>query len=364
MKISIVLPNLKFGGAERLHLNLAKEWSENGHKVEFVLMNKEGELLSIVHPNVRIVSLGVYRLKSIVLPLSAHIRNSKPDIILVAMWPLTSLSIVSWIMSGKRGKIFLSEHVHLTSAISNEIHTSKLLLRLTILLTYRFANGIISVSEGVKKNLSLIGYIDRNKIRVIYNPIVFNKSRNKLSNYDRHKLWKSNSTYNILSVGELKTQKDHENLIEAFSLLPDKLDVKLVILGDGHLKDYLSSLISNLDLSSKISIQGFVHDPYPWYCSSDLFVLSSKWEGFGNVIVEALECGIPVVSTDCPSGPKEILDNGRYGELVPVGNPVALCDAIYSNLKKHHNKEELMSRSKDFLVSNISSQYVSYFLES
>jgi len=106
-----------------------------------------------------------------------------------------------------------------------------------------------------------------------------------------------------------------------------------------------------------------VSNPYPWYCTADLFVLSSMWEGFGNVIVEALECGVPVVSTNCPSGPSEILDNGEYGTLVPVGDYVLLSNAIHSTLLKKVNKNKLIERSKQFTVTKISLQYLKYFEE-
>ncbi len=360
MKISIILPNLKFGGAERLHLNLAKDWSNRGHEVQFVLMNKDGEFLSLVPDNVDIVSLKASRLRSVVLPLVSYFKDFKPDVILAAMWPLTSLTIVAWVLSGKIGKIFLSEHIHLTSAITNEIKVSKLYLKLTIFLTYGLSNGIIAVSKGVRDDLSVVGAIKKNRITVIYNPIVY-KHHQMVTQSDRIKLWGGESLYNILSVAELKLQKDHKTLIRAISLLPKQLNIKLIILGDGELMSELSLLVKSLNLSDKVNLHGFVKNPYPWYMSADLFVLSSQWEGFGNVIVEALECGLPVVSTDCPSGPAEILDNGTYGRLVSVGSPSELAAAMVSTLKEKHNSTVLKRRAQDFSVSKISKQYLDYF---
>ncbi|MBT6045933.1 MAG: glycosyltransferase, partial [Candidatus Scalindua sp.] len=107
-------------------------------------------------------------------------------------------------------------------------------------------------------------------------------------------------------------------------------------------------------------LPGFVTDPYPWFRSADLFVLSSRWEGFGNVIVEALECGVPVVSTNCLSGPAEILENGRYGKLVPVQDVEALADAIVNSLAGPHDREPLIRRAQDFSVRKISDQYLAY----
>ena len=162
-------------------------------------------------------------------------------------------------------------------------------------------------------------------------------------------------------MGTLKEQKDHRTLIRAFARLSRDFNAKLTILGEGPLRAGLESLIAELGLQSRVSMPGFVVDPYPWLRSADLFVLSSQYEGFGNVIVEALECGVPVVSTDCPSGPAEILENGRYGRLVPVDDVVALATAMSASLAELHDREKLMKRATAFSVRNISDQYLSYF---
>ena len=360
-KISIVLPSLKFGGAEKLHLNLAKDWLSKGFDVEFVLMQKEGEFLSLVPEEINVVTLEVVRLRNIVFPLIKYLKKTKPDYILVAMWPLTSYAIVAWKLSGRVGKMFVSDHVILTISAIHEINIPLIYLKFFIRLTYRFANGIITVSSGIKEDLMKVGYLCSNKIKVIYNPAATGNSNCRESEHMRVELWGDDCTYNILTVAELKKEKDHETLIKAFSLLPKTLNVKLIILGDGYLRESLCSLIETLGLYNRVKLSGFVDNPYPWYCSADLFVLSSKWEGFGNVIVEALECGVPVVSTDCPSGPSEILDNGRYGKLVPVGDSFALAAAMEATSSQSHDRTLLMKRAEDFSVPHISDQYLNYF---
>ncbi len=178
----------------------------------------------------------------------------------------------------------------------------------------------------------------------------------------QEQLWGAGFQYHVLSVGALKAQKDHANLVRAFALLPADFNAKLIILGEGELRPNLENLIEELGLQSRISMPGFVADPYPWFGTADLFVLASQWEGFGNVIVEALECGVPVVSTDCLSGPAEILEYGRYGKLVPIANPEAMAEAIAVSLNESHDRSKLMSRAAEFSVSNISSQYLTYLL--
>ena len=138
-------------------------------------------------------------------------------------------------------------------------------------------------------------------------------------------------------------------------------ELKLIILGEGKLRSSLESLISELGLEDSISLVGFTNNPYPWYLTADLYVLSSDWEGLPTVLIEALECGLPFVSTDCPSGPSEILDNGHYGKLVPVGDPFALAAAMEESLSQSHDCTLLMKRAKDFSVPKISDLYLNYF---
>ena len=144
----------------------------------------------------------------------------------------------------------------------------------------------------------------------------------------------------------------------------NKLNARLVILGEGSERKSLERLVKSLRVNDRVSMPGFVKDPYPWIFASDLFVLSSRWEGFGNVIVEALECGIRVVSTNCKSGPAEILDNGRYGILIPVGDIELLSLAMQTSLLSECDPQILIDRSKDFLIEKISIQYLDLFNES
>ncbi len=159
-------------------------------------------------------------------------------------------------------------------------------------------------------------------------------------------------------MGTLKPQKDHATLLRAFALLPEELDASLAVLGDGPLRGELSDLAQALGIHDRVRFLGFVPDPIPWFRTADVFVLSSRWEGFANVIVEALSFGVSVVSTDCPSGPFEILEDGRFGELVPVADPTRLALAIAATLTTERPKEPLIKRSRDFAVDAIAARYL------
>ena len=361
-KISIVLPNLVGGGAERLAIYLAHDWVERGFKVEMVLMQKHGELLSLLKPDISVIDLNSKRIRNSIIALYKYFKSSQPDIIWVGMWPLTSVSIISWLLSRKPGSIYLIDHNQLSISVIQELKVPPIFLKLLMKITYPFATGIMAVSNGVKEDLCRLGGFRDDQVNVIYNPAATGIPAN-ISVTEDHKnsIWGEGFENHILSVGSLDVQKNYHLLIKAFSRISKKLNAKLIILGEGKLRSSLESLISELGLEDSISLVGFTNNPYPWYLTADLYVLSSDWEGLPTVLIEALECGLPIVSTDCHSGPKEILEDGRYGKLVPTNNLNALSNAIELSLAESHDKTLLMKRASDFSIENISKQYLEYF---
>ncbi len=355
-----MLPNLLGGGAERLHVNLANDWILKGFAVHFVLMRKEGVLLPLLSSKIKMSTLNVDRIRDVIQPLSSLIRKLQPEVVLAAMWPLTSAVVLSWLFSGRVGRLFISDHENLSASYIKEQRVSAIYLRYLIRFTYPLSTGIIAVSSGVKDDLIILGGLSAKKVKVIYNPAATRllPIRNTLEK--RSKLWGLDYQWRILAVGRLSPQKDHETLIRAFALLPKGLKAKLIILGEGPLRERLISLSMQLGVQETVSLPGFICDPSPWFCTADLFVSSSRWEGFGNVIVEALECGLPVVSTNCPSGPEEILEKGRYGKLVPVQDSILLANAIIESLHKNHDRSSLIRRAQDFTLRKISDEYLTY----
>lgn len=357
----IFLPNLCGGGAEKLHVTLANDWVAKGFEVEFILLRKHGELINLLTPKVVVTDLNVSRIRSAILPLAERLRNNSPHILLAAMWPLTFSAALAWVISGCKSKLFLSEHSNLGLALIEKPIINRFILKGLMSVIYRLASGVIAVSHGVKQDLCRIGSISERYVRVIYNPAAIGVSSVRENPAVTAKLWGNGFDFHILAVGRLAPEKDHETLIKAFLLLPKYLNAKLIILGEGPLRNSLESLITKHNLNNFIFLPGFMINPYPWFRSADLFVLSSRFEGFGNVLVEALECGIPVVSTDCLSGPSEILANGRYGKLVSIQDPIELADAMLESLTSSHDHKALIRRANDFSVQKSSDAYLDYF---
>lgn len=370
MSIAVFLPTLWIGGAEKLHVYLINEWIKEGHDVELIVLfdsshNIDVESLIDVQCKKTFLNLKSYRHSILALIKFFYKHKHKYNYILVPMWPLTIIAILAWMLNGFTGKLFISEHTNISASSKAEINTPLLLIKLSIFLFYRFSTGIIAVSNGVKHDIKNLGKIKHNKIKVIYNPSALGiiKPTQKELNLYRESLWKHKYKFKFLGVGSLKQQKNFSLLITAFSKLEQEIleNSQLIILGDGPLRESLLSQVNNLQLSDQISFPGRVLNPYPWFQSADVFVLSSSWEGFGNVLVEALECSLPIVSTDCLSGPSEILLDGLYGRLVPTYDADALSEGMQRSLTEKHDLNKLYQRSQDFSVKKISSQYLQYF---
>ncbi len=362
LEVLIILPDLADGGAERLHVTLASLWHARGAQVRFALMRRRGEFLDLLPQGIEIDDLRVDRIRHAVLPLASLLRRRKPDIVLSAMWPLTTATVAAWMFAGRPGRLFLSDHSHLSTACA-DIGASPATVRRTMQWSYRFADGVIAVSQEVKEDLCQLSGLVPSRIRVIHNPAATGGSPQRADARERERLWGAGHAHHILSVGKLKPQKDHATLIQAFALLPESLGAKLTIVGDGPLRPELERLAAASGAGARIAMPGFVRDPSPWYRSADLFVLSSTSEGFGNVLVEALECGLPIVSTHCSGGPAEILEGGRFGRLVPPRDPAALAAAIAEALAAPCDREALVARAQDFSADSIAAQYLAYFRE-
>lgn len=363
-KIFIVIPNLKLGGVEKMRLVLAQSWIKSGHQVEVIVLKKIGELVELYEnstPSIPIHELSVDRIYSSFAPLSIFFKKHKPDIVLIGMWPLTVVGAIAWLIAGRPGRLFLSEHTQLSVSQINELNSSLFIMRLTIFFTYRLASGVIAVSEGVKRELVRLFMIPSNNIRVIYNPAGSLPKPESFLKTSFLNINKKKSKFLILAVGTLKDSKKYDLLIRAFANIPSCKKSTLYIIGDGPKRNELEMLIRELKLEDRIFLPGFTLNIAEWYSKASLFVLSSGWEGLGNVIIEALSFGVPIVSTNCPSGPSEILMNGQYGKLVPCDDVQALAVAIEASLWESHDTHSLIKRSQDFSTSTIAERYLNYF---
>jgi glycosyltransferase involved in cell wall biosynthesis len=339
-----------------MHVLLAREWLDRGFEVDFVLLRREGVFLQLVPQGSRIFDLEVARFRDTVMPLRSYLKEQRPSVLLAAMWPLTVVAIIAARLSRTGTRTVVSDHDTLSVSYRHKGTIHLALLRVSMALTYPLADIRIAVSRGVAADLSSLCGLSQNCFRVIYNPVAAGGTVPVETNL--HEVPVDITGPLILTVGALKGQKNHTLLIEAFSLLAGSTDATLCILGEGVMRKQLEQLVVQYGLQGRVLLPGFQFETAPWYSRADLFVLSSNHEGFGNVIVEALEHGVPVVSTDCPSGPREILCDGKYGRLVPVGDAMALADAMKTELSASPDQEALKDRARNFSVDRIADEYL------
>tara|TARA_R110000851_G_scaffold289629_1_gene443783 strand:- start:10313 stop:11416 length:1104 start_codon:yes stop_codon:yes gene_type:complete len=353
--VAVVLPDLRLGGAEKLHVDLSWEWGRHGIKTDFCLRSATGNLIDFLPDTSRAFDLKAPRVRHAFIPLVRYLREQKPDAVIAAMWPLTVVVPLAAKGAGFKGRVIVSEHSPLSLAYSGKGSLHRKIMKLSQRLCYPLADVVVAVSSGVSRDLSELSGIDASEFSVIHNPAA--KGGGNFS-VGRPALLHGVSGPLILSVGTLKKVKRYDLLIEAFSKLPRALNATLAIVGDGAERSNLVKLAESLNVSDRVLMPGFIEEPGSWYAHADVFVLSSEYEGFGNVIVEALEHGLPIVSTDCPFGPSEILDGGKYGTLVVVNDSDALSAGIYKALSTETDSESLRKRSRDFDVAVIAERYL------
>jgi glycosyltransferase involved in cell wall biosynthesis len=232
-----------------------------------------------------------------------------------------------------------------------------ILMAASMAATYRFADVVAAVSEGAAKDTAGWAGLPNDQVKVLHNPIPQRQSPSPKETANAERLWDCTPGQRILTVGSLKEQKNHPLLLRAFADLQYP-EARLMLLGQGAKEATLRAMAAELGIADRVIFAGFHPDPTPFYKTANLFVLSSDYEGLPTVLIEALGCGTPVVSTDCPSGPAEILVNGKYGRLVPVGDIEKLAKAIEEALQASHDTDALISRAAEFSPSIAAQSYL------
>lgn len=353
--ITFCIPTLYGGGAEKVTMLLANELCERGWNITFLMSRVEGPYLERLNKNVQIVPLQYKNISKNVFAIAKYLREKKPSIFYSSMTYVNVVAGLAIILSNYRGKVIFSEHSNLSTRNKNNPGFLSKVITLIAKVVYKRANVIVCVSEGVKEDLK-ITFPELKNVKVIFNPI---------ENYYTQKRELNNNIFRIVSMGRIDKEKNFALLIRAFSIVVNKCaglgkKLELYILGDGNEKENLKLLIKDLNLENNVVLPGFMNNPAEILSSSNLFVLSSNREGFGNVIVEALSCGLPIISTDCPSGPSEILKRGKLGKLVPVNDVGSMADSIMETITSGieiSTPQQRMERANDFSVEKIVNQY-------
>ena len=391
-KIAILLPSLEGGGAERSMLNLATGFLAAGREVDIVLCQAKGAFLDEIPAGATTIELEAtgglrarwiiarsnlqdffIRLRPVLLAkktapeitrirsLQRYIVASQPDVILSAL-PYANLSAI-WAkeLSGSRVPVIVSERIALSSYCAAPSNSRKWRWRYLpelVRRTYPRADRVIAVSDHVANELITTIGLSKDSVVAVPNPVVDGALRARAQQPLAHPWFAQGGPPVILAAGRLTEQKDFATLIHAFAAVRTDREARLVILGEGRLRDDLEQLVCTLGIQADVYMPGFVENPFQYMARASVLVLSSAYEGLPGVLIQALACGCPVVSTDCPGGSSEILEDGKYGALVSIGKADEMAKAVLAELDDPTPREILLRRAEDFSVERAVNSYL------
>jgi glycosyltransferase involved in cell wall biosynthesis len=332
--IAFFLPLLTAGGAERVTLNLAQGIAERGLPVDLVLAAAKGPFLDQVPPAVRLVDLRAGRVLRSIIPLSGYLRRERPRVLLSQMDHANLVALWAAKLARRATPVVVTVHNTMSQATRQEGRLAQSLWPPLLRAFYPWAASVVAVSRGAADDLARTAGLPRERVEVVYNPVIMPATMALARQAPDHPWFAPGQPPVVVGVGRLTRQKDFPALIRAFAEVRRVRNAHLIILGEGEDRPRLESLVAELGLSDDVTLPGFRENAMAYIAASALFVLSSAWEGLPTVLIEALAVGTRVVSTDCPSGPREILQAGRLGSLVPVGDVAALGQAIIAALDR------------------------------
>ncbi|UTR11814.1 glycosyltransferase [Evansella sp. LMS18] len=345
IKVMFFIYQMGAGGAARTLLNIINNLDRNKFSPVLVTLNFDGSYEKELKEDVEFIKLDSRRLSRSVWSLAKIIRTRKVDLVFSTIPRVNTIAILASKLSFTRVKTVIREADNLGGTFKTNIQL------FGFGLIYKLSDQIVSLSEGVKENLVKRYKIKPKDIEVIYNPVDLERINQNMTEGgipDNHKELFSSSEKVVITAGRLVEQKDQKTLLEAFSRVTEKISSRLVILGEGPLENKLKQEAEELNIRDRVHFIGFQSNPYIYFKHADLFVLSSVHEGFSHVIAEALASGTPVVSTNCKSGPEEVLDKGEYGLLCEVGNAEEMGDKMLQVLTADRGKtSEIINKGYD-----------------
>lgn len=353
------------GGAARTLLNIVNNIDQSKITPILVTLNYNGNYEKYLNSDIKFIKLDTKQLRSAIFPLAKVIRQEKADIVFSTIPNYNTVAILGRLFSFTRARNIVREAAYLGGS-----RQADLMLRLYGLL-YTFSSRVIALSQGVRDNIISRYKVDKNKIEVIYNPVDVQKietsiEKGKLN--EEHKALFNGNEKIIITAGRLVDDKDQQTLIKAFAKVHDKMDVRLLILGEGERESELKELARKMNLENVVHFLGFQENPYIYFSQADVFCLTSKREGFGHVLAEALAAGVPVVSTKAKPGAVEVLDEGKFGLMCEIGNEQDVADKIiqaltWTEAERNTVIEKGLERVKTFQAKTIVRQYEKMFME-
>lgn len=352
-RLGILAPLKAWGGIEGKMITLTREFLEQDVAVELYLA-RGGQVPypERLHPEVEVIDLASSGKLDTARKLACRLRRDPPDVLLTAKDHAAKAAVLARALARSNVPIYIK----LTNTPSEVLRRP--VKRKMAQWLYPWANGAIAISEGVRQDFLTHFRMPSDRVTTIYNPTITPDFPQRVKEPADHPWLTGAGSPVIMGMGRLTAQKDFSSLLQAFAFLRRRQEARLIFLGEGPLREDLEREADELGIEAAVDLPGFVPDPLPWLARADLFVLSSRYEGLGNVLIEALAAGTPAVATDCPSGPREILEEGRLGELVPVGDPGALASAMERTLQAPPPPQELEASLERFRSGPVARRYL------
>jgi glycosyltransferase involved in cell wall biosynthesis len=359
-KLIICIPALRLGGAAKIALNLCEYFSEDGTEVTVMLTGrKETEkVFSDVPEGVTLIAFPnpfsnrILNFINKIYWIASQFRRIKPDAILSVRHDATVPSSIAWKLGMRPGKFFIREINPITFTLKRNPAMVRMLKK-----AYASADGIIANSKDVMLSLAEKRWVSPERLFAIDNPVLTKSFYAKAAEVVPDPWLEDQEIPVIITIGRLQKMKAHETLIKAFKIVKNRVNCRLLIIGEGEEYAHLQELIDKLELTASVRLTGGMVNPYPYLKAAEVFVLTSLYEGFGNVLVEALSLGKKVVATNCVGGPAYILNYGEYGTLVTVGAVEEIAEAIINKLAESVDKDILIKRAMEFSVDVVGKKY-------
>lgn len=332
MKICVVTPLFAIAGVPLAQIRFARAWAAKGYEVDLVIGRIDPEFEFPEVTGLNVLNLNRRNVRGMFFPLVQYFRTAQPDVVFSAEDHLNAVVLLAAFFSGSKAKISGSSRVTPFDTYSNVPFTKRWFLKHIMRAVMWRADALTCVSEDMVKQYRIV--FNSPPHVCVYNIVDDSRSRLRMNEAVEHEWLLRKDCPVLIAAGRLGAWKGFADLIRAMDVLSRRRAVRLLVLGDGPLRLELEALIVELNLTDVVRLFGYVENPLKYFAHADVFVLSSYVEGLPNVLVEAMMCGCTPVSTDCPTGPREVLQNGKYGYLVPVHDPVAMAAGIENALDK------------------------------
>lgn len=361
-KVAVFVSFSGAGGVERMILNLIRGIVDRGISLDLIPVKMQSTHVRSLPPEVSVVDLGSTHTLSTLPGLVRYLRTERPTALLAAKDRANQTAVIARYLAGVPTRLVLRMGTTLSGAMAGRSRLKEGLLYFRMRLLYPRADAVVAVSRGVANDLKARAHIPSSLLRVIENPVITPELVAMGEQPLDHPWFQDKHPPVIIGVGRLTRQKDFMTLVRAFAMVRKSRDCRLVLLGEGRDRFQIEKLAGQMGIRSDLDLPGFIDNPYAYMNQAALFVLSSAWEGSPNVLTEALALGTPVVATDCPSGPREVLKNGHFGPLVPIGDPETMARAMLSVLDAPMEKNLLKSAVRAYTVEASSKRYLDALL--